>query len=367
MKLGPDGVADASFGVATIPVGSGRRAAGTSIVVTPEGTIVVLGFTTQAPRSFMTSTLLAGLTAAGAPDPAFNGGVPVIVPFDGPDRLLRRASGALDLIGTGAIVRFGAGGMLDTSFAAGGRLAFSEGEFLGSYVAAPDGGALILGMRGAGGPPAPGRPPVDPDRRITLSRLTAGGTIAGSTSLYTPFGGGEAAPYHRIALPAVQNSFGSELLRRDDGSYLLLGGLDIRVSTGKMDTSRAPFVAAQAFTPTFAPDATFGGPQQPASFKVQIRRRRAVTSGARRFVALRVTASQVGLVSIRVRDRANRLLASGTHPVYAAGTVIMSVRATTDGRRLLSRARKGLPIAVRHEFRDILAATATGLTKGRLR
>ncbi len=56
-----------------------------------------------------------------------------------------------------------------------------------------------------------------------------------------------------------------------------------------------------------------------------------------------------------------------TSSTPSAGTVIISVRATTDGRRLLRRARKGLRIAVRHEFRDILAATATGLTKGRLR
>ena len=53
-------------------------------------------------------------------------------------------------------------------------------------------------------------------------------------------------------------------------------------------------------------------------------------------------------------------------PLYAPGPAIVRVRLTTPGRQMLERARKGLRIAVRHDYRDILTARATGVTTGRL-
>jgi len=60
------------------------------------------------------------------------------------------------------------------------------------------------------------------------------------------------------------------------------------------------------------------------------------------------------------------VLASGTHPLHSAGSTILGVRLYSAGTRMLSRARRGTRITVRHEYRDLLAAAATGVTKGRL-
>lgn len=357
-RLNADGTADASFGVVTIPVGAGRRAEGTSVALAPDGSIVVAGHANAAPGSFRQTFAIVGLSASGAPDPAFNGGAPALVPLEDVRRLERRPGGALDLIGTQGVARFTAAGALDTTFAAGGKLSFVAGSAF-NYVPTPDGGALMPVSPPAGAP-------IDVDRRIAVRRVTAAGAFAGATTLFTPFGGGLARPDNRAIVDVRQNAFSGTLLRRDDGSFLLLGGLSIYVPLDKASTFTAPFFAAQAFTPELVPDRSFGGPAQPARLTVQIRRQRARTDAAKRRVLLRLTASQPGLVALRVRDARKRVLASGTHPVYVAGSKIVGVGLTSLGRRVLGRAGKGLRISVRHDYRDIFAAEAIGVTTGRL-
>jgi uncharacterized delta-60 repeat protein len=357
-RLQPDGTPDASFGVITIPVGAGRRAEGTSAATAPDGSMVVVGHANAAPGSFRQTFAIIGLTASGAPDAAFNGGAPALVPLEDVRRLERRPGGALDLVGTQGVARFTAAGALDTTFATAGKLSFITGSVL-DYLPTPDGGALMQDAPAASAP-------TDIDRRIAVRRVTAAGALGGSTTLFTPFGGGFARPDNRTLIDVRQNAFSGRLLRRDDGSLLLIGGLRVYVPTGKMDSISVPFLAAQAFTPELVPDRSFGGPAQPARLTVQIRRQRARTDAAKRRVVLRLTASQAGLVALRVRDARKRVLASGTHPVYAAGTKIVSVGLTSLGRRVLGRARHGLRISVRHDYRDIFAAEATGVTQGRL-
>ena len=69
-RLQPDGTADASFGVVTIPVGAGRRAEGTSVALAPDSAIVVVGHANETPGSFRQTFAIVGLTASGAADPA---------------------------------------------------------------------------------------------------------------------------------------------------------------------------------------------------------------------------------------------------------------------------------------------------------
>ena len=355
-RLTPDGTLDATFGVVKIPVGSNRRAEGTSIALTPSGSIVVLGHADATPGGFQQAFALAGLTALGAPDPAFNGGALLALPMANASRVESRASGALDVIAAGGMMRFTATGAPDATFATNGMLAFGS---RGSFAATPDGGGLVQ-IR------VPYDGAADIDRPLGVRRVSAAGALGATTPLYTPFGGGFARPDRRHRIAVTQNTFGGSLLRRDDGSFLVIGGVNIYTPTNKMDGITAPFVAAQAFTATAAPDLTFGGPQQPASLKVEVRRQRARTAAVRGTIALRVTASQPGLVFLRVRDARNHVLASGTHPLHSAGSKILRVRLYTAGARTLSRARRGMRITVRHEYRDILAAATTGVTKGRL-
>jgi uncharacterized delta-60 repeat protein len=356
-RITPAGTLDATFGVVKIPVGSGRRAEGTSVALTASGAIVVLGHADATPGGLRQTFALAGLTALGKPDPAFNGGVLLALAVHDPSRVEPRASGALDVIAGGGMLRFTATGAPDATFATNGMLEFGS---LGSFVATPDGGGLLqTAVPYDGGP-------LDIDRRIGVRRVSAAGALGATTVLYTPFGGGLARPDVRQRIPVMQNTFAGSLLRRDDGTLLVIGGVNIYTPTGKMDGVRASFVAAQAFTAAAVPDLTFGGPQQPASLKVEVRRQRGRTAARRGTIALRVTASQPGLVFLRVRDTRNRVLASGTHPLHSAGSTILRVRLYSAGRRTLSGARRGTRITVRHEYRDILAAAATGVTKGRL-
>jgi uncharacterized delta-60 repeat protein len=115
-RLTPAGAPDASFGTVTIPGTSGLSTGGFGTVVRPSGAIVVLG-------SHRGIEELAGLTAAGAPDPTFNGGQPATVPTDG-FRMLLRTSGAIDVVGNGRLARFTAAGALDAAYGAGGTVTF---------------------------------------------------------------------------------------------------------------------------------------------------------------------------------------------------------------------------------------------------
>ncbi len=157
------------------------------------------------------------------------------------------------------------------------------------------------------------------------------------------------------------------MLRRDDGSFLALGGLSIFAPAGERGGLTAPFLAAAAFTPTLTLDGSFGGRPPAARPTVQVRRQRARTAAARGSISLRVAAPEAGLVFLRVRDGRGRILGSATHPVYAAGPKIMSVPLTSVGRRVLRRARRGLRIVVGHQYRDVVAVPGSGVTRGRLR
>ena len=163
-RLAPNGAPDAAFGVRQIGA-AGLNAGGYATVVRPDGRIVVLGTQDGAAK-------LAGLTAAGAPDPAFNAGQPATVSSDG-FQLVLHTSGAVDVAGRDRVVRVTAAGALDATYGSGGSVAFSG--FNASYgppsmLATPDGGTILYGQTMF--EPTPAAQP-----RLHLQRITPRGAL----------------------------------------------------------------------------------------------------------------------------------------------------------------------------------------------
>jgi uncharacterized delta-60 repeat protein len=349
-RLTPAGANDASFGTVTIAGPAGMGTSGYGTVVRPDGAIVVLG-------THSGQLQLAGLTAAGTPDPAFNGGAPLALPTDGFEMVLH-ANGAIDVVGYGRLVRVATNGTLDTAYGSGGTVTF--GGFPRNFgppeiLATPDGGTILHGLA-AFDPTPPGQP------RLHVQRITPSGALGAASDLSPAFGGGLGSARRSTSGGVEQNSFVGELLPRPDGSYLVVGAVKVGRYTGEGAGFGTGLVAGAAYTPLLAPDTSFGGPQQPALARARIPRQRARADADLRRVLAQVTASGPGLVSLRVRDGRRRILAA----VYAAGTANVRIPLTATGRRILRRARS-LRVQVGRDLRDVLTARDRGTTAARLR
>jgi hypothetical protein len=250
LRLTATGAIDPAFGAPVIPGADGLNTGGRAVVVRPSGQIVALG-------SHGSVSQLAGLTAAGTPDPTFNGGAPLALGDPG-NELLLRSGGAIDVAGDSHLVRFTAAGTLDATFGAGGVATF--GGFNPSYgppsmLAAPDGGTLLYGQT-LFEPAKAGLP------RLHVLRITPGGMPGAATGLEPRFGGGSASsPNTPTAGTVEQNSFRGGLLARPDGSYLAVGGTSVVAYSGEGAGQSAGFAAIAAYTPLLAPDDAYGGPQ----------------------------------------------------------------------------------------------------------
>lgn len=349
-RLTAAGATDPSFGTVPVAGPAGVSTSGYATVVRPSGAIVVLG--TRDRR-----TQLAGLTAAGAPDPSFNGGQLATVPVDGLQMLLR-PDGSLDVAGENQLVRFTPSGALDTTYGTGGAVSFSG--FNRSYgaptmLATPDGGTILYGQRMF--EPTPAAQP-----RLQLQRVTRGGTLGAAGTLTPAFGGGIASRRAGVE----HNSFRGGLVLRADGSYLAVGGISVVRYTGEGEGFSAGYVAVAGYTPTLAPDTAFGGAQAPARARVRLPRQRARSAVELRRVLARVTTSGPGLVLLRVRDGRGRVLAQDVAPAYRAGTTTVRIALTKTGRRVLRRGRS-IRVRVGHDFRDVLTARDGGTIRARLR
>ena len=352
-KLTPSGAPDATFGVRTIGA-AGISSGGYGTVVRPDGRIVVLGIEGNVAK-------LAGLTASGDPDPAFNAGQPATLPTDG-FQLVLQASGAVDVAGCDRVVRITAAGKLDAAYGAGGAVAFSG--FSSSYgppslLATPDGGTILYGQTMF--EPTPAAQP-----RLHLQRITPRGALGAASGLTPAFGGGLASGRARTTGSLEQNAFRGALVPRANGSYLAVGGLSVVRYTGEGEGFSAGYVAVAAYTPLLELDRSFGGPQQPASARVRLPRQRARSVAELDRVLARVTTSGPGLVRLRVRDGRNRVLAQYVAPAFAAGTATMRIPLTATGRRVMRRGHS-VRVRVGHDFRDILTARASGTATTRLR
>ena len=349
-RLTSAGATDPAFGTVPVSGPPGVATSGYGTVVRPSGAIVVLGIRER-------RTQLAGLTATGAPDPAFNAGQLATVPVDAFQMLLR-ADGAIDVAARDQLVRFTAGGALDASYGTGGAVSFSG--FNRSYgppamLPTPDGGTILSGQRMF--EPTPAAQP-----RLQVQRVTRSGTLGAAGMLSPALGGGIAG----TRLGIDQNSFRGALVARADGSYLAVGGLSVVRYTGEGSGFSAGYVAVAAYTPLLEPDTAFGGPQLPAQARVRAPRQRARSAAELRRVLIRVTTSGAGLVQLRVRDGRGRVLAQDVASVFAAGTTTLRIPLTATGRRILRRGRS-IRVRVGRDFRDVLTARDRGVTSARLR
>jgi uncharacterized delta-60 repeat protein len=346
-RLTPAGTPDASFGTVPMP---GQTSS--AVVVRPDGAIVALGNDRGVSR-------LAGLTAGGVPDLAFDGRLPAALP-DGGSQMLLHTNGAIDVLGNTVLSRVTPAGAPDAAFGAGGNVAFGGPLSLSpEMLAAPDGGTAVYW--------APFSTPTRPGQaRLRVLRITRTGTLGAAVDLAPGFGGGvTGGALTRISV--AQNAFRvTRLLARPDGSYLAAGGLSVQRYTGEGEGFSTGLVAVAGLTPLLAPDTSFGGPQQAAYARVRVQRQRARSDARLGRVLARVTASGPGLVQLRVRDGHRRILAQGIEPVYAAGTSTVRIALTKVGRRVLRRARN-MRVIVGHDFRDVLTGRDRDAIAARLR
>jgi len=158
LRYGPDGVLDATFdgdGLALVPT-SGEMVT-TSVLVQPDGAIVVAGFDPLGDDDF----LAVRLAADGSLDLTFGTAGVATVDFDGANdlvnKVLLQADGKLVLLGqsrTGsnidfALARLEANGALDSSFGTGGRTTtdfFFASNVISDGVIAPDGSIIGVGF-----------------------------------------------------------------------------------------------------------------------------------------------------------------------------------------------------------------------------
>lgn len=345
-RLTPSGAVDPAFGEVVLAGTSGF-----GVVVRPSGRIVVLGGDGPA-------TKLAGLTAAGAPDPSFNGGQPVTTPVHVFTIALRSDGGlyALDTIANSrTLLCYTPAGALDPSFGSGGTVVVGE-----MYAQRPallpeaDGGATLVLPRAY-------EATVPSYARMRVQRVAADGAISEPRDVTPAFGGGVA----NSSAGVEQNSFRAAAVARPNGSLLLVGGVSVVRYTGEGVGQSTALVAVAGLTAQLGPDLSVGGPQIPARARVVIPRQRARTALRRARVVARVTTSGPGLVQVRVRDGRGRLLAQTVEPSYVAGTATARVALTPLGRRAL-RQTPGLRLFVRYDFRDVLTARDRGGLTARL-
>ncbi|PTL56285.1 hypothetical protein [Paraconexibacter algicola] len=364
VRLDPDGRPDPGFGAtgraAVAEAAGGGEAGVVAVAATATGRIVVLARGTDG------RLLVRALTAAGLPDPGFaDGGARRL--DDGPDgSLLVREDGSVDVLGAATLTRLTPDGRPDPAFGGTGT------------VPIPGGGALAPRPRmlaGAAGTtlvarPAALEPRLATDPGLTVRRVGRDGTVDPVAAPPLGFGGGYASPGRsgRLLLGGVaQDGFvASTLVRRPDGGVLAVGGTRvIRFVTRGRGASRAWFAVA-GLTPALQPDPAFGGPPRPTVVRVRVPAQRATGGAQTRRIRVRVRATAPGLLLLRVRDRAGRVLGQTVAPLYRAGTVTVRVPVGAQGRRLLARGRR-TPIVVGHELRDVVGTTGAGSAPATLR
>ena len=316
---------DPSFdgdGVRELPGGGGG---GYGVAPHAGGAVTVLGRAGG-------ETRLVRLTAAGATDPGFNGGAPVVtgIAFN----VTARPGGGVDVvegIPVSTLRRFDAAGAVEITRPLG------PGNFVRELLPAPD-GSLVVASAGLGASNA-----------VALSRVSSRHEVTGAAATI-PIGGTGFYP-------------GRPFLRADGGVYVP-GAAAVVQYTGEGVGNLVEQAAMAAFTPAFALDTTFGGPLRPASLTIRVAPQRLRTANATR--TLRLIARTSGPASCRVTVTGRgRVLARRTVAAFHTGPQRIDVfRPRLDVRRygpLTPRVR------VTARCSDLLGATATAAAVGILR
>jgi uncharacterized delta-60 repeat protein len=365
-ELTSAGTLDPAFGrngATTIAV---KHATGGQLAVEPDGDIVAEG------SNQTETTYLTRVTPQGAEDPTFAAGRPVAVPLGGAAMLVQ-PDGSITLLDDGGLERYAPDGTLDDAFGAHGQAPLPAlvtivnqdeqllpgpgtdvlvASFPSSWEPSDDVGSGPLGIEVAGI-----KSNGAPDKSISATReLWFGG---GVSSYYGP-------PFSTM-IPPDENSltFGSPpLLRRADGSYLLVGTVGIWEPAGDYGTFDNDYAgnylydfAAAAFTPTFAPDPSFGTPTTPPRVTLTLPAQQTATDLSEDSIDLVLDANFQGLVDITISDRRG-VVAQTAYPQLRPGTHSVPIQLTSLGKRDL-RTRQPVPITVQASARDLLADTAT--------
>ncbi|HEX3873208.1 MAG TPA: hypothetical protein VHW26_03605 [Solirubrobacteraceae bacterium] len=359
------GQLDPSFGASGIAPVAGNGASGLDAAVLPDGAIVTLGHVAGAPGTDV--EYLSRLLPGGAPDPSFGGGAPVSLPYGATSSIVANPDGSVVVDLGNALVRYTAAGVADPTFGSGGAtvIGTAAGVRIAQLMPAP-GGRLLATLDLPTGP-IPGRESVE--------RFTANGavdpTLGGPSGLSfkIPFGGGSSSiPANGVivALPALyQNTFSGALVQRLDGSFLVVGGVSVTQEVGQDAFKTTDDLAVAALSPSFAPDASFGGPASPLHVTLAIPGQRASTARKAHGIRVRLDASAPGLARVVIKAY-GRVVAQSVLPVFAAGPVTVPVELTTYGANwLLHHPRSRLKATVK--ARDLLTSGASAGASAALR
>ena len=361
-RLTPAGAVDTGFGSQGTAAAVTGDAAGHSVAVLGDGSVVTAG-------TVAGSAQVARLTAAGTADPGFHAGMPLDLGAAlGTVDLAARAGGAVDVLAytstSARIVRVTAAGIPDPAFGAGGTATLPFGySGTAGLVARPDGSALVTTAPfsdNSGARPA-----------LTAYAVSPAGDVGAPLVIRVPFAGGLASVAAHIrpvaVMPLEQSRYGAgRPVLRPDGSLFVPGSVAVTQYTGEGTGFGHYEVAAASLTPALTLDPAFGGPARPARIAISVPAQRARTDGQRRSfrVAVQATASGPGLALLTVRSGA-RVLARSTAPVLHAGRQRLAALLTVSGRRLLPHAH-GVRVTVTAGFRDLVGQEARATARGRL-
>jgi uncharacterized delta-60 repeat protein len=363
-RLSANGIPRADFGdqgTATLP---GDNGMGFGTASLPGGSVAVVG----RDRSGLK---LARLLDDGHPDPAFHSGVPVAPPNESGFPMMRAAGdGSVHLLVVDVrppdsplqearLMRYTAAGELDSAFGRG-TVTVSNGDGPPELLTGPDGRDIVVA-------------PLTGPRSVRfgslqISRVRPDGVLGRVARVTIGFGGGYAT-FGRGGDPISplrqSGFFPGRPFMRPDGSIVVPGAISVVQPTGEGAGHEVDRAAAVALTPSFALDASFGGPASPARLRARIPSQRVVTARRHHEIAVTTTTSGVGLCRLRVRA-GRRLIADSTAPVFTAGRQTLRARTTEAAGRTLRHARH-LDITVTATFRDLMGSTATTSAHGHLR
>jgi uncharacterized delta-60 repeat protein len=398
-RLTAAGTLEAGFGRDGVAIVPGEDGVGLSIAASANGTIITQGQASvtndgaTGPQNLMTR-----LTAAGAPDRSFAGGVPFQLPVYSIDDSYGQVPAPLEAVaepdgrvvietfpvaanpgeartnyGVG-LLAYNSAGAADTTFGYGGSLNLEEGrEPTGSeLVPLPEGELLAVHRRGSTKPSdnAQAVPGV-----VEFERITAAGRLDESfakppgLSLAVPFGGGLGEPspqspysYPEAKFTLAQNSFlaaqsSPQTLAQPDGSFLLAGDVSLVAATERHVPERSVIrFALAALTPSMTLDAAVGAPAQAPSLALSGIGQRAGDDLQRRRILISAESSVPGLARIELFS-GRRLLGHRLVALLSSGKTRFAIPLSRAGLRYL-RAHPHARLRAAGAFRDVLADSA---------
>ena len=386
-RLTPAGEPDDTFGTRGLTTVPGAGLPGPRFTPTD---MVVVGPSEQLTVAGGTHSLLAQLTPTGALEQGFAGGRPVSLPLM-PQGLLADADGSLLVSGSAKqtgpqhVARYDATGTLDHGYGVAGlanagpapTVTADPGASNAELLPAADGGVLVVTFASVGGPQFQTTASVHVAALTSTGQAdaTRGGPAGESGAL--PFGGGDPSDngIDTNIDPDTFAEFGGAAGVRPDGSLIVASGVHMDQHQG--ESGYGEYVAeyaVAAFTPTLAPDGSFGA-RSPLALGVSLPAR-PMTTGARQCmptaltyhrpcVSLTFKTSQPAVATVAV-DSGGQILARDVVSLYVSGTQQAQVVLTAIGQRLL-RAALTRPVTVSVTATDLAGNTARATARGSLR